>query len=136
MNSWNRSTAPAYNLKVYNVIDNDLQDKVFEIMECENFYDKIDHLIQEFDEENNHKYQAGFNGKSGGYLVLYIGGKHEDGQVYTKPGISIDEKDVPADVLKRFRRLAVDIVKTTEELAKSAEIEEVPSGETVKLLIY
>jgi hypothetical protein len=75
MNSWNLSTAPAYNLKVYNVIDRELQNKVFELMESEDFYNEINELITVFDANNNYEWQAGFNGRSGGYLVLYKGGR-------------------------------------------------------------
>jgi hypothetical protein len=171
MNSWNNATAPAYNLKIYNVIDKDLQDKVFELMEAENFYDEINCLINDFDEENSYEWQAGFNGRSGGYLVLYKGGKKisehksvcaECGQrnftsvketgktcgkcganarydreffeVFTMAGQGIELPEVPAEVLKRFRKLAVDIVKTTEEMARSSEMEEVPTGQTVKMI--
>ena len=172
MNSWNNATAPAYNLKVYNVVDDGLQDKVYKLMEAENFYDDINYLISEFGESSNYEYQAGFNGRSGGYLVLYKGGKKESeyksiclecGQknftsikenddicgkcgaearihesffeVYTMAGQSIEEGEAPGEVLKRFRKLAVDIVKSVEELAKSDfNIEEVSSGETVKII--
>jgi len=75
MNSWNLSTAPAYNLKIHKVIPRELQDKVFEMLECENFYDEINLLISEFGREHNWKWQAGFNGRNGGYLVLYTGGR-------------------------------------------------------------
>lgn len=79
MNSWNQATAPAYNLKVYNVVDRDLQDKVFELMEAEDFYDPINILIEEFDAAHEYAWQAGFNGRSGGYLVLYRGGRKPSG---------------------------------------------------------
>ena len=161
MNSWNNSTAPAYNLKVYNVINSDLQDKVFELMEAEDFSSEINFLIEEFDRSNDFEFQAGFNGRSGGYLVLYKGGrkksdyksyclacgqknckKIEDGgdvcgrcgeksrinvdlyDTYTMAGQSIEEGEVPADVLKRFRKLAVDIVKSTELLAREYKVKE------------
>jgi len=75
MNSWNGSTAPAYNLKVHTVIPQKLQNKVFEMMECDNFYDEINFLVDDFGEEHNWEWQAGFNGRSGGYLVLYTGEK-------------------------------------------------------------
>jgi hypothetical protein len=75
MNSWNNSTAPAYNLKIHKVIPYNLQSKVFELMECENFYDDINFMIHDFAEEHNWNWQAGFNGRSGGYLVLYRGGR-------------------------------------------------------------
>jgi DNA-directed RNA polymerase subunit M/transcription elongation factor TFIIS len=75
MNSWNGQTAPAYNLKVHKVIPNSLQSKVFELMDCENFYDEINFLKDNFAEHHEFKWQAGFNGRSGGYLVLYRGEK-------------------------------------------------------------
>lgn len=159
MSSWNQSSAPAYDLKVPNVIDNDLQDKVFELMEAEGFYDEINDLIEDFNRSTDYVYQAGFNGRSGGYLVLYNGGRtaetifsdkefesdkyghraNADGygwksreeaealgllnktiyKVHTYPGRGIDEKEVPGHVLRAFRKLAVDIVKSTEDLARS-----------------
>lgn len=171
MNSWNNATAPAYNLKIYNVIKKELQAQVYELLEAENFYDDINWLIREFDADNDYAFQAGFNGRSGGYLVLYKGGRKlsdyksicgncgqknytsikETGKkcgrcgaekrydkemfdIFTTPGQGIKEKEVPAEVLKRFRKLAIDIVKTTEEMAKNAEIEEVPTGQTVKMI--
>jgi len=162
MNSWNRSTAPAYNLKVYNVIDSKLQDKVFELMECVDFYDDINYLMHDFGLQFDYKWQVGFNGRSGGYLVLYRGGCEyktytekdfnsqgmcymsdryhwvslEDAKkrslldrplltrVYSQPGQGIDIKEVPVEVLKTFRRLAVDIVKSVEYKAKHFTVEE------------
>ena len=83
MSSWNNSTAPAYNLneishnEVHNVVDNNLQGKVFEMLELEtdDLHYEFGELISEFNCENDYKWQAGFNGRSGGYLVLYKGGK-------------------------------------------------------------
>ena len=122
MNSWNGSESLAYNLKIYNVIDNKLQDKVFELMEADNFYDEINELIWCFDVSNNYEWQAGFNGRSGGYLVLYKGGIRPDGTKYCRPGLEILEEDVPAHVKRAFRKLAVDIVKHVEYLAKNCEV--------------
>jgi len=172
-NSWNRSMAPAYNLKIYNVINNDLQDRVFELMECRNFCNVINDLIEKFDKNNDYKWQAGFNGRSDGYLVLYKGGckkktytkkdfedNHEvyisdfygwtnykkakelnliNREIITKifsyPGKNIDEEEVPVKVLKSFRKLAVDIVKEVERMAKEAKIGEIPSDKTIKILL-
>ena len=121
MNSCNLSTAPAYNLKIYNVIDNNLQDKVYDMMNIEGFYDDINFLISDFDRENDYEYQAGFNGRSGGYLVLYNGGIKDD-RVYIRPGQDIEEGEAPGKVLRSFRKLAVNIVKHTEYLAKNCDI--------------
>jgi hypothetical protein len=159
MSSWNQSESLAYNLKIYNVIDNDLQDRVYELMSYDGFYDDINMLIAEFGNQFNHEWQAGFNGRSGGYLVLYKGGKklshksyckacgqrnyqevvgdnaacgrcgknerinHTFYDVYTTPGLNIEDDDVPSDVKKAFRKLAIDIVKSTEYMARNATIE-------------
>lgn len=135
MNSWNRSSSLAYNLKIYNVIDKDLQDKVYEMLELDEFYDDINELIREFDWFHNYEWQAGFNGRSGGYLVLYKGGIR-DGRPYSQPGIHIEENDVPTHVKKAFRKLAIDIVKTTEYMAKHYVVaeEEVTKITKIKVL--
>ena len=164
LNSWNLSTAPAYNLKIYKVINDDLQDKVYEMMSVEGFYNEINYLINEFNRKHNYQYQAGFNGRSGGYLVLYNGGSNTkyytkedfdkknsyDGRVYisdrwgwrvyeeaeelgltdkeittsiyTQPGRGIAEGEAPGDVLRSFRKLAVDIVKHTEYTARNYNV--------------
>jgi len=75
MNSWNGLTAPACNLKIHKVIPSSLQSKVFELMECDNFYDEINFLMDDFAEDYDFEWQAKFNGRSGGYLVLYRGEK-------------------------------------------------------------
>lgn len=136
MNSWNRASSLAYNLKIYNVIDNELQDKVYELMNFDEFWAEINELIWCFDTYNNYEWQAGFNGRSGGYLVLYKGGILENGHTFTSPGTNIYENDVPTHVKKAFRQLAIDIVKITEHMAKHYVVaeEEVTKIEKVKVL--
>ena len=124
MSSWNRSTSLAYNLKIYNVIDNDLQDACYELLDCSEVYDDINWLVHKFNYNNNYEWQAGFNGRSGGYLVLYRGGKYENGTVYSKPGLHIEDNEVPAEVKKTFRKLAIDIVKTAEYYARNFKVVE------------
>lgn len=137
MNSWNNATSLAYNLKIYNVIDDKLQNKVYELMELSEFYEDINMLISDFDNEFNHEWQAGFNGHSGGYLVLYKGGI-KDSRVYTQPGITITDAEVPSDVKKAFRQLAINIVKSVEFMAKNYTIEEqeIECLKTIKVLSY
>ena len=79
MSSWNRSKAPAYNMKIPNVIKRNLQDRAFELMETEDFYFEINQLISDFNAQYKQEWQAGFNGRSGGYLVLYRGGQKPSG---------------------------------------------------------
>ena len=125
MNSWNRSESLAYNLKIYNVIDRELQDACYDLLSVDYFYeDYINPLIADFDYNNNYEWQAGFNGRSGGYLVLYKGGKNADGRIYTKPGMNIEDNEVPTEVKKAFRKLAIDIVKTAEHMARNYKVQE------------
>lgn len=77
MSSWNNGTSWANNLKIDRVIPNSLQDKVFEMRETSEFYEDINDLIFIYGVENSHCLQAGFNGRSGGYLVMYEGFRKE-----------------------------------------------------------
>jgi len=60
-------------------LDTETQDKLYELIKCDDFYDPINDLIRDFGETHNWLWQAGFNGKSGGYLVLYQGKKIPSG---------------------------------------------------------
>ena len=124
MNSWNRSKSLAYNLKIYNVIDPNLQNKMYELLEVRDIYIPINQLIYEFNSLFDYEWQAGFNGRSGGYLVLYKGGRNPDGRIFCRCGLNISLEDVPTEVKKAFRRLAIDIVKTAEDLARNYSVEE------------
>ena len=73
MNSWNNSTSYANKVKIWDVIPSSLQDKVFEMMAVDDFYTDINDTLRDWGEENKWEYQAGFNGRSGGYIVMYQG---------------------------------------------------------------
>ncbi len=73
MNSWNLSESWANNMKVHRCIPSVFQANVFEMMETDEFYEEINWLLSDYSENNNHTLQAGFNGRSGGYLVMYEG---------------------------------------------------------------
>lgn len=137
MNSWNRSESLAYNLKIYNVIDKELQNACYDLLDVDFFYDDYIHpLIADFECQFNYEWQAGFNGRSGGYLVLYKGGINSDGRKYCKPGLNIEEDEVPTEVKRAFRKLAIDIVKTAEHAAKNFKVteEEILVPKTIKVL--
>lgn len=74
MNSWNRSTSYSRNMKIYNVIPAGLQDKAFELLGQGEVFDEINDLINEWDREQDYDFQAQWNGRSGGYLVIIRGG--------------------------------------------------------------
>ena len=76
MNSWNRSTSYANNIKLYNIdkpetIDNDTW---WEMLWLTDWQEKLSNLLEDFGRKYNWQWQAGINGRSGGYVVLYRGG--------------------------------------------------------------
>lgn len=74
-NGWNRSTSYACNMKLYNLgLPRAMEDKLFDMLEAPEFYEPIDRLRQVFAGAHDYLWQTGFNGRSGGYLVLYQGG--------------------------------------------------------------
>ena len=75
MNSWNRSTAYANNVKIYNlgIEDKEVEDKMYSLTymsedTADVFFD-VHELVRGFVRDTG--YDAGFNGRSGGYLVMY-----------------------------------------------------------------
>ena len=117
MNSWNESKSLAYNMKIYNIFPTKYQDAIYAMDDDQDIFYKIKLLMHTFEHKYNYKWQAGFNGRSGGYLVLYSGGIR-DGIPYSKPGVNIEDNEVPAEVKKDFRKLAVNIYKAVLEEVK------------------
>ena len=75
MNSWNRSTSYACNMKLYKLgLDRGTEDKLWDIIQVPEFYERLNERIEDFNWQHNYLWQAGWNGCSGGYLVLYQGG--------------------------------------------------------------
>lgn len=117
MNSWNGSKSLAYNMKIYNIFPMKYIHSIYDLMNEPDAYFTVNSLISAFEHKYNYKWQAGFNGHSGGYLVLYSGGIR-DGVPYCQPGLDIKDNEVPAEVKKDFRKLAVDIYKAVLEEVK------------------
>jgi len=81
MNAWNRSTSYANNIKLYNIdkppeIDNDTWWPMLGITEWQ---EKLNDLLEKFGRAHNWQWQAGINGRSGGYVVLCQGGIQPSG---------------------------------------------------------
>ena len=86
MNYWNRSTSYANNVKLHRF--SNIPENAYEMLEYMHL-SPVDEIIAEFNERYAYSYQIGFNGRSGGYIVLYQGGI-KNGGVYIK-GLGIDE---------------------------------------------
>lgn len=75
MNSWNRSTSYACNMKLHKLgLDRETEDKLWDMIQVPEFYERLNERIEDFNRQHNYLWQAGWNGHSGGYLVLYQGG--------------------------------------------------------------
>ena len=75
MNSWNRSTSYACNMKLHKLgLDRGTEDKLWDMIQVPEFYERLNERIEDFNWQHNYLWQAGWNGRSGGYLVLYQGG--------------------------------------------------------------
>ena len=76
MNSWNRSTSYANCIKLHRVkkpsdVNEDTWWQMLEIGEWQNI---LSDLLDNFARQYEFEWQAGINGRSGGYVVLYGGG--------------------------------------------------------------
>jgi len=76
MNSWNRSTSYANCIKLHNInkpadIDSDTW---WEMLGITDWHEKLSDLLEDFGRKHEWQWQAGINGRSGGYVVLYQGG--------------------------------------------------------------
>lgn len=74
MNSWNRATSYACNLRVDRLgLTFNIVLKLLDMLGTQEFFDIRQELLEGFNLAHNYRWQAAFNGRSGGYLVLYQG---------------------------------------------------------------
>lgn len=74
MNSWNQATSYACNLKIHRLgLASEIEMKLYDMLDTQEFLFMRNDTLQEFNEAHHFRWQAGFNGRSGGYLVLYQG---------------------------------------------------------------
>lgn len=78
MNSWNGATSYANNVKLHRLVDVDFS-KALDIIDTQGWRNRVDEVIDDFNRRHKWTYQLGFNGRSGGYLVLYQGGLEPSG---------------------------------------------------------
>ena len=76
MNSWNRSTSYANNIKLHHVDKpKDIDDNTwYDMLSITEWQNKLSDLLDDFNRKYKYQWQAGINGRSGGYVVLYRGG--------------------------------------------------------------
>lgn len=80
MNSWNRTTSYARNIKLYKLgLDRKTELKCYDMLEIPEAFDDFSAILHDFAIRHDYEWQMGQNGRSGGYLVLYQGGKKDAG---------------------------------------------------------
>lgn len=120
MNSWNQSTSYAAKVKIYNFVPRELQDKAYQLLDSPVMY-QINDILDAWSAEQDYRYQAGFNGRSGGYIVMIHGGKYENGQVYSQPGKAIDMSEDFADWSKEDLKARVELVESFDEMVEDCK---------------
>lgn len=77
MNSWNKTTSYANNIKIYNLnVSEETKEAFFEMLDTD-IFDEARDILDDFRDRYDGRYQIGTNGRSGGYLVLYNGYKKD-----------------------------------------------------------
>jgi hypothetical protein len=128
MNHWNNCTSYAHNMKIHNLpVSKEIRDSLYELLDCQGAFLPINDRIADFDAAHKYGWQAGFNGRSGGYLVLYQGSL-EDRKVVCYSGKSTDQDEDFSEwsvddlrdrvkLVQEFDKLADDIVAEVINLA-------------------
>jgi hypothetical protein len=76
MNGWNQSTSYANCIKLHAITKPlDINEDVWwQMLEISDWQTTLNDLLEDFGKTHNWQWQAGINGRSGGYVVLYRGG--------------------------------------------------------------
>ena len=92
MNSWNGSYSYAHRVKFGHLdLTTDQVNACYDMLDVASAWDEVHDIKWQFAHRHKHGWQLGFNGRSSGYIVLYMGGVHEDGRVFCWPGKSVDQ---------------------------------------------
>lgn len=107
MNSWNGSTSYAANVKVQKLTfpNNEVRNRAYDLIQTDDAYEDVRYIMRRFDKDHDYEWQVGFNGRSGGYIVLYQGGrkKSEHKSVCTSCGQRNFKSVLPPAVTKEDR---------------------------------
>lgn len=159
INPWNRSESFAFNIKVYNIIPKDLQNKAYDLLSVDDpaFWEyvktEIDGILKEFCGED---YTSFINGRSGGYLILdkegdssYFSNRINDFSdilgLYELGHISEYQRAIEDyrysinktyQVVKNFDTACGYIKRFFINLVKNAQIEDVEVVSTQKIITY
>lgn len=121
MNSWNLAQAPAHNVKYYNLgLDQETLDKAYSLHTLDGTPFELEMLIVDRIREFSYEYKfntIGFNGRSGGYLVLYERAYDKNNTLRTYPGRAVFQC-IDFDISLNELR---DIVKVVQAFDKACD---------------
>jgi hypothetical protein len=132
----NSSTSYASNVKIHKLgLDESTCNKISDLIQCDEFQDSINTIINDFGKNHNYLWQVGFNGRSGGYLVLYQGEKRPSMNAVLFPGRGTDmcedfegwelrELRERVELVQEFDKLTDEIVKEAVYLANEYDLKE------------
>lgn len=123
MNSWNGCRSIANNVKVYNIPDLDSREAL-KVLEEDNYF-SINRALEDWAADHP-GYEVGFNGRSGGYLVLYKTGTNKHALIsddsdspcnYRPQDYEAWKNDIRNDYgsLKNYHNILVGQVKLVQE---------------------
>lgn len=138
MNSWNLEKSIANNVKIYNI---GLDYKILDLLQCDDYF-IINCIVEDWEAENK-GYRVRFNGKSGGYIVLYNDENNksvldyiiEDSENYEEfkerlkyNGLYLKEykEDLvrQVDIVQSFDKLCDELLETCKNMLENCTIEE------------
>jgi len=95
LNPWNGVSSYAVNIKVSRLhLTHEQRLACYDLMQCAGAYEEsgFNATLNWFDHRHNFRWQAGINGRSGGYAVLYQGSQSPSGR-RTVTGAGTDEAE-------------------------------------------
>jgi hypothetical protein len=112
MNSWNRVKSYARNVKIHNLdLTKEQRAQAYDIIYAEDAFVEINERMRAFSEQHGYSYQAAFNGRSGGYIVLMQGGQEPSGYQSYCPACGqknykkvLSAANTPEDAVRNFIR--------------------------------
>lgn len=126
INSWNGVRSYANDIKIYHlgIEDQNIIDKAYDTLRDDIDTTELDFVIKNTIEsfERKHKAAVGFNGRSGGYLVLYYTEIGHENNINVFPGKSLGSNDPEyfedwTDYeIKKLTNLVIDFDKFCDEL--------------------
>lgn len=114
-NSWNCGHSYAVNIKISQLnLTHDQSDACYNMLSSDEAMQEFIWGLEQLEQETSHAFQAGTNGRSGGYAVLYTGGLKPSGyksfctKCYQKNYTSVTENNTRCGVCGEMARKDYD----------------------------